>query len=399
MVQNSKLKSQLSPKSALNLFVIISIITFLLTSGISIYIVKHLQNTTKQERQTPTTQLPQLTTVTALGWIEPKGKVIQLSATTSTEGSRVEQLLIQEGDTVKAGQRIAILDSRDRFSTALKEAQEQLKVEQANLKRIQAGAQRGEITAQKATVARLEAQRQGDIEAQVAKIERLQAEVGNAKAENQRYQGLYKQGAISTSLWDSKRLTLETSQKNLQEARAQLNRIRLTSQEQIEEAKAKLDRIVNVPKEDVEVAKAEVNRALASVERAKANLQQAYVTSPQDGRVFQIHVRPGELISTNGIADIGQTSQMYVIAEVYESDINKVRSGQSVQIVGDFLPIELRGTVERKGLQVKRQNVINTDPLSNIDNRVVEVHIRLDPSSSQKAANLTNMQVRAVIQL
>ncbi|GAA6618047.1 biotin/lipoyl-binding protein [Scytonema sp. NUACC26] len=116
MVQNSKLKSKLSPKSALNLFVVISIVTFLLTSGISIYIVKRLQNSTKQEPQTPTTQLPQLTTVTALGWIEPKGKVIKLSATTSTEGNRVEQLLIQEGDTVKAGQVIAILDSRDRLA-------------------------------------------------------------------------------------------------------------------------------------------------------------------------------------------------------------------------------------------------------------------------------------------
>ncbi len=399
MVQNSKLKYRLSSKSVLHLFVFISIITFLLAGGISIYIVKHLQNSTKQEPQTSTTQLPKLTTVTALGWIEPKGKVIKLSATTSTEGNRVEQLLVQEGDTVKAGQVIAILDSRDRLASALKEAQEQLKVEQANLKRIQAGAQRGEIAEQEATVARLEAQRQGDINTQVATTDRLQAEVRNAVAENQRYQTLYKQGAISASQWDSKRLALETTQKNLQEAQAQLKRIQLTGLQQIEEAKAKLDRIVNVPKEDVEVAKAEVNRAIAALDRAKVNLQQAYVKSPQDGQVFQIHVRPGELISNNGIVDIGQTSQMYAIAEVYESDINKVHPGQSVQVVGDFLPIELQGTVERKSLQVRRQNVINTDPLSNIDNRVVEVYIRLDPSSSLKAANLTNMQVRAVIKL
>ncbi len=399
MVQNSKLKYKLSPKSVLHLFVVISIVTFFLASGISIYIVKRLQNSANEEPQTPATQLLKLTTVTALGWIEPKGKVIKLSATTSTEGNRVEQLLVQEGDTVKAGQVIAILDSRDRLATALKEAQEQVKVEQANLKRIQAGAQRGEIVAQQATVARLEAQRQGDIDTQVATVDRLQAEVRNATSENQRYQALYKEGAISTSQWDSKRLKLETSQKSLQEAQAQLNGTQLTTQQQIEEAKAKLDQIVNVPKEDVEVARAEVNRAMASLDRAKANLQQAYVKSSQDGQVFQIHVRPGELISNNGIVDIGQTSQMYVIAEVYESDINKVYPGQQVQIVGDFLPIELQGTVERKSLQVRRQNVINTDPLSNIDNRVVEVHIRLEPSSSLKAANLTNMQVRAVIKL
>ena len=150
---------------------------------------------------------------------------------------------------------------------------------------------------------------------------------------------------------------------------------------------------------DVEVAQAEVNRAVAAMNLAKVNLKQAEVRSPQNGQVFEIHTHPGELVSNDGIADIGQTSQMYVIAEVYESDIGKVHSGQQVQIFGDYLPIELQGIVDRKDLQVRRQNVINTDPVSNIDNRVVEVHIRLNEASSRKAATLTNMQVKAVIEL
>ena len=96
---------------------------------------------------------------------------------------------------------------------------------------------------------------------------------------------------------------------------------------------------------------------------------------------------------------LGKPDQMYVVAEVYESDISKVRLGQQVRVVGDVLPSELQGKVDRKDLQVRRQNVINTDPTSNIDNRVVEVHIRLDDASSQKAADLTNMQVKVVIEL
>jgi len=370
-----------------------------LVGGISFYIVKRWQNSATQEAQVSAIQLLQLKTVTALGRIEPQGKVIKLSAAVSAEGSRVEKLLVKEGDRIKAGQVIAILNSRDRLQAALKEAQEQVKVAQANLNRIQAGAKRGEIAAQKAAIARLEAERQGDINAQAATIERFQAEVRNAQAEDKRYQKLSQQGAISASQRDSKRLNLETAQKGLQEAQALLNRTQATSQQQIKEATATLDEIAEVRGVDVIASQAEINRAIAAMNLAKANLKQAEVRSPQNGQIFEIHTHPGELVSTDGIADIGQTSQMYVIAEVYESDIGKVHSGQQVQIFGDYLPIELQGIVDRKGLQVRRQNLINSDPVSNIDNRVVEVHIRLDENSSRKAATLTNMQVKAVIEL
>ncbi|MHC0065115.1 ABC exporter membrane fusion protein [Nostoc sp. UIC 10890] len=398
-MRNSKLGYRTFPKSILRPSVAIGIIASLLIGGISFYIVKRWQNYANLETQVPATQLPQLKTVTALGRLEPQGKVIKLSAAVSAEGSRVEKLLVKEGDRVKAGQLIAILNSRDRLQAALKETEEQVKVAQANLNRTQAGAKRGEIAAQKAAIARLEAERQGDLNAQAATIERFQAEVRNAQAEDERYQQLYQQGAISASQRDSKRLNLETAQKSLQEAQALLNRTQSTSQQQVKQATATLDEIAEVRGVDVEAAKAEVNRAVAAMNLAKVNLNQAEVRSPQSGQVFEIHTHPGELVSNDGIADIGQTSQMYVIAEVYESDIGKVHSGQQVRVFGDYLPIELQGIVDRKGLQVRRQNVINTDPVSNIDNRVVEVHIRLDEASSRKAATLTNMQVKAVIEL
>jgi HlyD family secretion protein len=399
MVRNSKLGYRTFPKSILRPSVAVGVIASLLVGGISFYIVKRWQNYATPETQTPATQLPQLTTVTALGRIEPQGKVIKLSAAVSAEGSRVEKLLVKEGDRVKAGQVIAILNSRDRLQAEFQEAQEQVKVAQANLNRTQAGAKRGEIAAQKAAIARLEAERQGNSNAQAATIERFQAEVRNAQAEDERHQQLYQQGAISASQRDSKRLNLETAQKNLQEAQAQLNRTQSTSQQQVKQATATLDEIAEVRGVDVKAAQAEVNRAVAAMNLAKVNLKQAEVRSPQNGQVFEIHTYPGELVSNDGIADIGQTSQMYVIAEVYESDIGKVHSGQKVTVLGDYLPIELQGIVDRKGLQVRRQNVINTDPANNIDNRVVEVHIRLNEASSQKASTLTNMQVKAVIEL
>jgi HlyD family secretion protein len=300
---------------------------------------------------------------------------------------------------------------------------------------VKAGAKEGEIAAQRATVARIktettsqiaaqnavvariDTERQNAIAAQQATITRLESELANAQIEYQRYQTLYQEGAISASIRDSKRLTLDRSEQQLKEAQANLDRISLGQaqqikeaqanlarisaggQEQIKEAEATLDRIAEVRPVDVQAAQAEVNQALAAVKRAQANLDQAYVKSPRDTQVLKIHNRPGEIIAPEGIAELGETSQMYAVAEIYESDIKEVKKGQNVQITSDSFPGELKGIVERIGLQVKKQNVINTDPSANIDNRVVEVRIRLDPTSSQKVTGLTNLQVKVAINI
>lgn len=337
-------------------------------------------------------------TVTALGRLEPKGEVIQLSAPASSQASRVEQLLVKEGDRVKAGQTVAILDSRAPASAAVDEAEAQVRVAQAKLAQIQAGAKQGEIAAQQALIARLDAQHQGNVDAQAATVARLRAQAQNAAVENQRYGSLYQEGAISASERDSKRLTLETDQKSLQEAQAVLRRIQTTSSPQLSEAKANLARIAEVRPTDLQAAEAEINRAKAAVNQAKADLEQAFVKSPQNGSVLGINTRPGELIGDSGIVEIGQTDPMYAVAEVYQSDIRRVRAGQRVRLTSDSLSDELQGTVEWIGAQVQRQNIINTDPSENIDARIVEVHVRLDDASSQKAAKFTNLQVKAVIE-
>ncbi|GAA6618059.1 HlyD family efflux transporter periplasmic adaptor subunit [Scytonema sp. NUACC26] len=461
---SSPLKPFLRPPA---LFVLLAAFT---AGGLSLYTVQKFQSNAAASKQQPTI-VPEVKTVTALGRLEPKGEVVKLSAPTSTEGSRVEQILVREGTMVQQGQLIAILDNRDRLAAALSEAQEQVRVAQANLAQVKAGAKQGEIEAQKATVARIQVERETELEAQKATVARIQAEkdtsveaqkatiarlkaeketeteaqkatigqfqaqVENAQAEYQRYQKLYQQGAIAISLLDNKRLTLATAQQQLAQAQANLKRIEESRNEQLVEAKANLkrvdatgkqqlaeaganlkrietsrdqqikessatlDRISEVRPVDVASAQAEVNRAIAAVKKAEANLRQAFVRSPEAGQVLKIYTRPGEVISDEGIAEMGQTSQMYAVAEVYQSDINKVRTGQKVRLTSESMPGELQGIIERVGSQVLRQNVVNSDPTTNIDARVVEVHVRLDETSSRKAAKFSNMQVTATIDL
>ncbi|HEY9834434.1 MAG TPA: ABC exporter membrane fusion protein [Stenomitos sp.] len=378
---------------------ILAAIAALAAGGTLIYGLRAFQSTQKSSLPPPAASVPEITKVTALGRLEPRGEVIQLSAPTSVEGSRVAQLLVKQGDKVKVGQVVAILDSRDRLLASLAQAQEQVGVAQAKLAQVKAGAKSGEINAQKAAIARLAAEQEGDTTAQQATVARLEAELRNAQTEYQRYQSLYQAGAISASNRDSKRLVLDTVQQQLNEAKANLNRVKQAKREQINEAQATLTRIAEVRPVDVQAAQAEVNNAIAAVKRAQADLDLAYVKAPRDGQILKIHTWPGEVVKTDGIADLGQTDQMYVVAEVYESDVGKVRIGQLARITSSSFSGELPGTVDEVGLQVRKKDVLNTDPVADIDSRVVEVKIRLDDAATQTVAGLTNSQVKVAIAL
>lgn len=385
------------PKGSVRRWVGVTAATLVVASGTS-YGFWRSQSAQQAASQTVEIAPPKISTVTALGRLEPQGEVIQLSAPTSSNGNRVEQLLVKEGDRVQGGQVIAILDSRDRLQAAYEQAQEEVSVAQAQLAITQSGAKQGEINAQRAEIARLEAQRQGDIEAQAATVARLTAELQNAETEFNRYQSLYQEGAESALNLDSKRLALETARKRVEEAKAVLARIQSTSPAQLNQARATLEEIAEVRPVDVQAKQAEVNRAIAAMKQAKAELDQAYVRSPMDGEVLEIHTRAGEVVSSDGIVEIGKTQRMYAIAEVYQSDISRVQIGQQARVTSDSIPGELLGTVERIDSEVKRQTIVNTDPSTNIDSRIIEVHIALDAASSQRAAKFTNLQVTAVIE-
>ncbi|MGB8688825.1 MAG: HlyD family secretion protein, partial [Microcoleus sp.] len=111
----------------------------------------------------------------------------------------------------------------------------------------------------------------------------------------------------------------------------------------------------------------------------------------------KIHTYPGERVGNDGIIELGQTREMLAVAEIYQSDVDKVRLGQPAKITSDSFQGELLGNVEYIGLQVLRQNIVNTDPSANIDARIVEVKVRLDAVSSRKVAGLTNLQVKVAI--
>jgi ABC exporter DevB family membrane fusion protein len=371
--------------------------------------------------------------VAALGILEPQGEVIVISAPAFAEGARVDQLLVKRGDQVKAGQVIAILDSRLRLEAALKKAQTEVLVAQTQLALVKAGAKQGEINAQKAlinnlkaelsgqvatqraAIEQLQAELKGEKEAQQATIERLKAEWDNAKIECDRYQSLYQDGAVNASDRDRKCLEQETASKRLTEAEVNLTKIIASGQEQINEAEANRQRTINTLSEqqteakatlnkiaevrpiDILVAQVNIKTAQASVDQAKAELDLAYVRVPKAGQILQIYTWPGELVNNKGIVQFGQTTQMYVKAEVYETDISQVRVGQRATITSQGFQGKLQGTVDEIGLSIGKKDILGTDPVADVDSRVVEVKIRLDSTDNRKVSHLSNLQVQVVI--
>lgn len=338
--------------------------------------------------------------VTALGRVQPQGEITYLSAPNSINGVRVEKLLVADGDEVKAGQTLAYLENYERSKAAIKQAFDKLLVAKAKLAQVKAGAKPGEINAQKATITRLGSQLKGEIAVQTATVNRIQAEVENAQKESDRHQKLYKDGAISASIADAKTLQLTTTQQQLTEAKATLQRTKNTLQDQIQEATAKLNSIKEVRSVDIALAESEVKSAETAVQQAKADYELTYIKSPIDGRVLKIHAKNGEVIATSGFAEIGKTSQMDVIAEVYQTDIQKVRVGQKAIITSAAFSEKLQGRVKEIGWQVDKQSIFSINPNSDTDRKIVEVKISLDNTAdSQKVSRLTNLQVDVAIQI
>lgn len=338
--------------------------------------------------------------VAALGRIEPAGSVIKVSVVNAKD-SRVDQLLVKQGDLVQAGQIIAVLQGLDKQQAAVIEAERNVAVQQARLAQTQAGSSTtSQRLAQQAAIRRLEADLRTETIEKQAAIRKQESELQNAQTTYERFEKLYQVGAISALDVDNYRKNYEMAQAQLSTTEAQLANTIETLSAEISQAQATLTNLSEVRPVDVRVPQSEVQYALSQLQSAQAKLEDFYVRVPVTGRILNINTRVGEQVNADeGIVDLGQTDRMYVIAEVYETDVSRVRVGQQATIVsenGGFTQ-KLQGTVEQIGLQIKKADVLDTDPAADSNARVVEAQIRLDPQDSKQVDGLTYMQVRVNI--
>ena len=139
------------------------------------------------------------------------------------------------------------------------------------------------------------------------------------------------------------------------------------------------------------------NEAWAEREKLKAELLLTELRAPMAGTVLKLHARVGERPTETGVLELGASNRMQAVVEVYESDIDRVRLGQSVSLISENGGYQgaLTGEVIRISPQVRQRSVLSTDPTGDADARVVEVRVALDPADSQRVRDLTGLKVIA----
>lgn len=358
-----------------------------------IYQVQRLQGAQRQtELAAKIPATPVRPAVTALGRIEPEGEVIAVTGPSGFAGDRLWKLLVREGQQVKAGQPLAYLESygerlaeRNLAAAQFQEAKARFQSETVVGK--------AQIEEARSRVEQVNDPKSSQILAQQATIDRIKAELASNQRDLKRFQNLQQEGAVSQQTLDNQTLAVASKREELNNARATLEQLLQEKNTNVNNANAQLKSAqASSVRSQVQV---QLASAASNLKLAEARLERTIIRAPQAGQVLKIHTRDGEAISSDGILEMGNTRQMYVVAEVYETDVGLVKVGAASTIRSPAFKGKIDGTVEQVGLKVAKNDILDTDPAANTDVRVVEVRIRL--RDGQAVAGLTNLQVDVAI--
>lgn len=256
----------------------------------------------------------------ATGQIEPlPNKQVEVTAPISR--ATVVELLVEPGANVKAGQPVAVLSAPDLVELRV-ESQEKLAEAQADLQQAQANLK----------LAQQNLERQRQIAA--ADIEQARTEVSVATEQYDRDQQLLAARAIP-------RRTVLESQAHLAEGKAEL--AKAMSRQEVLEAEAELKRAQSA----VEVAQSRIRLSNVTYQTrlqqlgVRANAKGLVtVTAPISGRVADREATLGQSFEDAGgkLMTIVNDSQVFATANIYEKDLDKVKTGQQVSVKVASLP-------------------------------------------------------------
>jgi HlyD family secretion protein len=299
--------------------------------------------------------------VGALGRVEPASRIRRVGPPGGQGATRLDRLFVAEGAEVTEGQVLAAFADAPARDATLARTEAALAEAEAYLARTRAAGRDTEIAAQR------------------ARIERLRANASFATREAERAERLLPTGAGALATADRARTGAAAAAADLAEAEAQLATL-------------------SAPRpEDVAVAEARAASARAARDAARAEAALSRLVAPFAGTVLAIHVRPGQQVGSDGVLDLADLSQMQVVAEVYETDLPRLRLGAPAEVVVPGEPRRLAARVVQIGWQVRRSLQATTDPVAAVDARTVEVRLALDEEGAAVVRRRSNMQVQVAI--
>jgi HlyD family secretion protein len=288
------------------------------------------------------------------------------SAVAAKVAGRIREIRVREGDEVKAGEIIALLDddqikAREEQSRAtVQQAEAKLMQSQQEIAILQAQLEQSQLTVSQS---RIDAegrvsQAQADVAAAEASLAQARANYAQAAYDRDRFTALAESGVVSAregrqsmNNADAQRAVVDAAERRVEAARGALRAAEAALHNPaIRTAQsAAIERQILQAQSAIAGAQADADRARAELEEAQANRRDLEVRAPFDATVATRTAEPGEVVAAGSpIVTLVDFNQVYLRGFVPEGDIGRVRVGQKARVYIDSNPTQpLEAVVSR----------------------------------------------------
>jgi HlyD family secretion protein len=220
---------------------------------------------------------------------------------------RVEEIMVDEGDFVEAGQVLARMDT-DVLQAQRREAEAQLA--------------RARISIE--TAKSLVRQREAEKAAAQASVAQQEAELVAAERRLERSESAAPGGAVALTQVDEDRARAASARAAVSAAEAQV---------------AAAEAALNTARSQVVDAEAAVEAARATIQRIQADIDDSELRSPRSGRVQYRVAEPGEVVNAGGVVlNMVDLSDVYMTFFLPTEEAGRVALGAEVRLVLDAAP-------------------------------------------------------------
>ncbi len=236
---------------------------------------------------------------------------------------RIQTLNVDEGQTVKAGELIAIVESDD-LSAAQKAAEANVLSNQSKLAETMETERQNQGEVSSASI-NAEAQ----VKASQAALAQAQANLEHQKADTTRTVALAKQGIASDQAKDEAVTSLNAAEAAVESANANV----AAAKAALQQAHAH-ELLASVSAQTVASTRGVVQNSKALADQAHVELGYAQVFAPVTGKVNVLAARQGEVLAAGGtIATVMDLSQTWVYAPLPETQADSTQIGDSLKVV------------------------------------------------------------------
>jgi HlyD family secretion protein len=230
---------------------------------------------------------------------------------------RLLERLVDEGDTVAAGQIVARLDDVDQ-KLQVARAEAQAASTKAFLTQLESGSRAEEVAQARAQLQ----QARAAAKAADSRLKLAEDDVGRSR-------DLRVQEVISQQKFDELQTIYETSLNSSREAAAR-----------VRSAEANLDLVLAGPrKEEIEQARAQLAAGEQALAMARQQLADTVLQSPTDGAVLSKAAEPGAYLNPGTpVITVGRLDQVWLRGYINETDLGRIRLQQPARVTTDTYP-------------------------------------------------------------